>query len=174
MKKRCPDCGLERKAIGSHRGSHPCRAEQVRLEMLRGHGLVPLRSLSFCRVLKWANVAWERVPANGHSHYHRPRAWAGHRRLFKNRNPDYSGPLYEGLGDVVFVEPWVAVLCGGSVWRSRLSDEKPHLAPLIALLRGVDAQNDEFKQALVTTYALGGNKAINVLLVAEGLWNSKQ
>lgn len=169
--KLCPLCGLYRKALGSHKGSGTCREQQVKNQM-RERGLFPLPTLQYAKLLKWADLPYERAPALARRGRTNHKAWNAHlRRRLLNPTPDYAGGLYKGLGDMLFVEEWVVMLLKHRDIPNPSSRRKEHLKPLVGLLRGIQERDDEFKKAMMATQALGGDGALNVLLVAEGLWD---
>lgn len=168
-RKRCPKCGASVQAIGSHKDRRPCRARQLCTRMREQHGLVPVSLLAWAKVFKWADVPYERFPANAGNKYRRPGAWGHKQGRLVRSSPDLDDPIYEGLSDTLFIEPWVDLLIRG--YGVGPHADKQRLQPLVDLLRGVHARDTEFKQAMMTTHILGGDKALNTLLVTEGLWS---
>ena len=130
-------------------------------------GLVMIRSLTWQKVFQWAEVPFDRRPAaTGRGGYRRPRKY---RKLIRS-TPDFDDPIYEGLSDALFVPQWVHLLIQGeSPWHKKASH-----AHLVATLRSVHQRGEEFTKALMTTHALGGDRAVNILLVTEGLWSSQK
>ncbi|GAF81748.1 unnamed protein product, partial [marine sediment metagenome] len=118
----CPKCGLVRAASGlkRHIDSRPCRSKRVVDMMQAEHQLVPVLALSFAKLLRWAGVPYERLPAiTRGTEYRRSRASArksSDQRLLPHVDffaEAETNPLYEGLSDCLFVEEWVDILMRG-------------------------------------------------------------
>ncbi len=130
-------------------------------------------NLEWAKVLKWAGVPYERVPANARSSRRRPGAWqhkSGH--LWRiPEDEDYTAPVYAELGDTLFCEQWVMVVLGiRHDSMTMYPNNKLQARPVVEMLRRISKRDDEFKKSMMTTAALGGDQALNLLLVSEGLW----
>lgn len=157
--KRCYKC---EKSIRSNRhvNSRVCRSAQVELKMRRA-GLHPL-PISLAKRLHRLGIDYERVPSTIYGGGQRPKAW-GH----KNRHA-YSGPLYEGLSDQLFVSQWVRViLCAmhGRAIRNMFvfcGDARTD-----AKLCAVNKETNEYKQALETIFSIGGRDGVDSFLEGD-------
>jgi len=159
VKNTCDLCG---RVIGPahlkrHRGSRPCRARQIENRMAE-RGLYPLPNLNHQWALKKSGIRYERFPGHGKSQYRREQLWL---RGGVRPPPEYfDSYLYEDLGDRLFVEEWARDLLSGPA----------RIDGIVAVLRNVDKRGPEFKRALMTTKALGGVRAVDLMLAAEGIW----
>lgn len=169
MAKICPKCGVARQVLESHIDTRPCRAAQVQAQM-RERRLYPLHNLTFNNLLRWADLAYERLPARvDRSNRQSAARTAQLRKRLLSPTPDYTGALYKDLGELLFVEEWVLMLFKHE--DILVNTKKARLGPLIKMLRGVQNGGNEFKQALVAVQALGGDPAARVMLEEVGLWN---
>lgn len=164
----CPKCGLTRKALKSHIDSRICRAEQIKVNM-QGYGLYPLPNLTYIKILRWADLPCERIPAradlSGYQKEQGHRDWEGKSLICPA--PSYSGEIYEGLGDALFVEEWVAMLLRSPQMPTPSLYKKYHFASIIWLLRAIHGRDDEYKLALMTAHTLGGMRAVHDMLDTE-------
>lgn len=169
--KICPKCGLTRQVLTGHIDSRICRAEQITANMW-GYGFYPLSSLYYAKILRWAVLPCECIPArissSGYMRSHRD--WKGKRLI--QPAPSYSGELYEGLSDMLFVNKWVATLLKDpTVPDPNISTNRRHgfkaFKPIINLLRAIQGRDEEYKLALMTTLALGGLQAVFDMIDTE-------
>ena len=132
--------------------------------------MVMLQVLSWQKVLQWADVKFERWPAyNAGNSYRRPKKRK--HVIFQSSflpGPEVDKPLYAGLADALFVEPWVELLLKGSGREPYAKKER--LMPLVRLLGEINQRGEEFQKAMMTTLALGGGDALNLWLASEGIW----
>lgn len=174
-KTPCPLCGAMRmrSAIKRHLGSRPCRGQQVVNRMRERHGIVPVRAkaqcLEYAKVLRWANLPYERVPARPGSPYRNRTAWGYQLRLplLPDDAVDLDDPIYRDLGDVLFVAPWIQAMLDGVSSTALYRIKKARFAPFVELLQKIKASGEEFQAAIITTAALGGQKAVKELLGVE-------
>lgn len=155
-----------------HKNKRPCRAGQIQARM-KERGLVPITTLEWAKVFRWARISYVRMPANGRSTYSKPdmctKAREAHPKLTAACYDPFD-PIYKDLGDCLFVEEWVemALQMGGvGVHRARAG-----LEFLVRVLSAMRDKGDTWRKALMTTHALGGPKAVKDLLKSEGIeWN---
>ncbi len=168
MKAPCSECGLPRapQIMKRHLNSRPCRSQQIQ-NQLAERGLVPLSNLVWEKVLRWSGVSYARFPANAGDGYQKPWLWKRYEDTITIL--DYSGPLYEDLDDMLFVEEWVPPLLYGYASYNK----KETLKPLVLRLEQINELGNEAKSAIVVAYALGGAPAV-AKIIAEGLWKSER
>lgn len=155
MKKApCPLCGLLRTtgALRRHAGTRPCRGQQIVNRMREDHGLVPAFSPDAAQILCKAGLPYLRIPADPKSAYRNETAY-GYRDWPKPiPEPNTRGPLYDGLGDVVFVHAWVHEACDGFLKYLLFRD----VARGLMIMRD---KGNEARTAVLTTHRLAGPDA---------------
>ena len=158
-KVSCPLCGLTRVpgALKRHAGTRPCRAQQIANRMREDHGLVPAFSLDSAKLLHKAGLPYLRIPADSKSAYRNETAY-GYRDWPKPiPEPDTRGPLYDGLGDMIFVYAWIHESCGGFLKRESFLQT-------VAALRDMANQNTEARTAVLAVHRLSGSRTAWELL----------
>ncbi len=169
MKVACPLCGrmVFKGSLGPHKNKRPCRAAQIQARM-KECGLVPLTTLKWAKVFRWARIPFERIPANGNTMYGRPGLHTKSKGTSFGYDP--TDPIYKNLGDCLFVEKWVELVL-------QIAGEDPYLKRerleyIVRVLASLREQDNVFRKALMTTHALGGPTAVKDLLKSEGIkWN---
>lgn len=129
------------------------------------------------KVLKWADIPYERIPAGaGSVTRNNPEAWGAdqRRRLMPDLNVRHT--LFWNLNDVIFVEEWAAELMEPLHTPRETSHYKSSymtkavLLPLVNTLAAVDSEGEEFRKALSVVLFTAGHDEMVKMIKEAGAW----